>query len=229
MCKTPEDKEETEWFDKIFKMNPPDEVIAYFGIYRRRYYLFPNRHVNFLFKFFYPLVFGSRETDEKAAEYSVVSELKVRNGMVWLFHEICQNFIRVNSVAFIRRNRQCPICDILEGRSKGEDKIIKFLRNHSIFFDKEYSFKDLKSKNNYKLRFDFAIFNDFEMDKLDFLCEYDGEFHYLPLISEERLKKQQETDFLKNNYCKKNNIRLLRIPYWELDNIENILEKEFKL
>ena len=29
---------------------------------------------------------------------------------------------------------------------------------------------------------------------------------------------------LKNEYCKNNDIELLRIPYYEFDNIENILE-----
>lgn len=32
-------------------------------------------------------------------------------------------------------------------------------------------------------------------------------------------------DKIKNIYCLKNNIRLLRIPYWEFDNIEAILEE----
>ena len=28
---------------------------------------------------------------------------------------------------------------------------------------------------------------------------------------------------MKNEYCKLNEIKLLRIPYWECDNIENII------
>ena len=39
----------------------------------------------------------------------------------------------------------------------------------------------------------------------------------------------QRNDNIKNQYCKDNNIKLVRIPYWEFDNIENILEKELKL
>ena len=35
-------------------------------------------------------------------------------------------------------------------------------------------------------------------------------------------------DTIKTRYCKDNNIRLIRIPYWEFDNIENILELELK-
>ena len=32
-------------------------------------------------------------------------------------------------------------------------------------------------------------------------------------------------DTIKTQYCKNNNIRLIRIPYWDFDNIENILSQ----
>ena len=35
----------------------------------------------------------------------------------------------------------------------------------------------------------------------------------------------QYHDKLKNKYCKKNNIPLIRIPYWQFDKIEQILDK----
>ena len=34
-------------------------------------------------------------------------------------------------------------------------------------------------------------------------------------------------DTVKDIYCKENNIKLIRIPYWEMNNIEKILDKEF--
>ena len=39
-----------------------------------------------------------------------------------------------------------------------------------------------------------------------------------------KLKKLQEHDQIKDNYCKNNNIKLLRIKYTEFNNIENILQ-----
>ena len=33
-------------------------------------------------------------------------------------------------------------------------------------------------------------------------------------------------DNIKNDFCEKNNIKLIRIPYWDINNIEKILEKE---
>ena len=34
---------------------------------------------------------------------------------------------------------------------------------------------------------------------------------------------------IKNDYCSINNINLIRIPYWEFENIENIINQEIKL
>jgi hypothetical protein len=46
-------------------------------------------------------------------------------------------------------------------------------------------------------------------------------------MSLEKAKKAFEEnkvkDEIKNKYCKDNNVRLLRIPYWEKQNIEKII------
>ena len=42
----------------------------------------------------------------------------------------------------------------------------------------------------------------------------------------EQFDLTKRRDEIKNKYCQENNIKLLRIPYWEFDNIENILERE---
>ena len=34
---------------------------------------------------------------------------------------------------------------------------------------------------------------------------------------------------MKTQYCKDNNIKLVRIPYWNFNNIENILKQELNL
>lgn len=97
-------------------------------------------------------------------------------------------------------------------KSKGELKISQILKNNNINFKKEYSFDDLKNIN--KLKFDFAIFNN--NNNLIYLIEYQGEQHYKPMRYDnedinfqERLKRDQE----KVEYCLKNNIPLIRIPY----------------
>ena len=39
---------------------------------------------------------------------------------------------------------------------------------------------------------------------------------------------QISRDNLKSDYAMKNKIKLIRIPYWEFDNIESILDRELE-
>lgn len=113
------------------------------------------------------------------------------------------------------KKSNCKNCTI----SKGEDYIRNFLINNNIKFKQQYSFDNLLNENKNKMKFDFAAFNNNMI-----LIEYDGKQHFEPIYGEENLKITQYRDNLKNKYCKKNNITLLRIPHWEFDNIENILK-----
>ena len=36
----------------------------------------------------------------------------------------------------------------------------------------------------------------------------------------------QRRDNIKNKYCEENNIKMIRIPYWDYKNIEEILTKQ---
>lgn len=56
------------------------------------------------------------------------------------------------------------------------------------------------------------------------MIEYDGEQHYWAVFGEKSFQNTLKHDEIKNNYCKENNIPLLRIPYWEKDNIEVIID-----
>lgn len=44
--------------------------------------------------------------------------------------------------------------------------------------------------------------------------------------AEKALKDIQYRDSIKTQYCKDNKIKLLRIPYWDYNNIETILTQE---
>ncbi len=120
-----------------------------------------------------------------------------------------------------KQGKRCPIC----GETKGETKVRKYLEDNNILFNPQHIFPDLK-RYDY-LKFDFAIFNNVEKTDLKCLIEYDGEFHYFPLLGEEILLDQQFRDRMKDEYCKKHNIILIRIPYWDFDKIEEILDNYF--
>lgn len=47
-------------------------------------------------------------------------------------------------------------------------------------------------------------------------------------FDDKEFKLTQIRDKIKNKFCEENNINLLRIPYWELDNIKKVLDEEFE-
>ncbi len=108
----------------------------------------------------------------------------------------------------------CPICK----ESKGEKRIRRYLITNNIYFVPQFTFKDCK--NIRCLPFDFRVnlCNNF------YLIEYQGEQHYRPMrwkhFDNESIKKR---DQIKKDYCLRNNIDLLIIPYWDFDHIEEIL------
>lgn len=117
---------------------------------------------------------------------------------------------------FYSGNR-CPICN----NSKGELKILKHLEYNSIKYIKEYKFKNCRDRR--------ALPFDFYLPQYNMCIEYDGEMHYKETDLGNDLKLQQKHDKIKDDYCKVNNIFLLRIPYWELNNIENILRDNLRV
>lgn len=115
----------------------------------------------------------------------------------------------------------CPSCC---SSSKGEQKISHVLDENNIKFQPQYIFNDCRYKK--PLPFDNSILD--ENGNVLYLIEYHGEQHYHPIEyfgGEENFKTQQKRDEIKLEYCKKNNIPLLIIPYWDYSKIEErILE-----
>lgn len=95
--------------------------------------------------------------------------------------------------------------------SYGEQLIESILIQLNIKYEKEKTFSTLKNpKTNKLLRFDFYL------PEFNIIIEYDGEQHFKdsPI-----LKEYQFRDNIKNNWCFNNNIKLIRISYKELKNI----------
>lgn len=109
-------------------------------------------------------------------------------------------------------------------KSTGERDTAKYLREMNIFYIQQKTFKDcINPITNTKLKFDFYL------PEYNCCIEYDGIQHFQPCggwYSEDYLKKIQYRDDIKNQYCKDNNIKLIRIPYTEKNNIKIILKEE---
>lgn len=106
--------------------------------------------------------------------------------------------------------------------STGERKIRKYLEHNCIPFTPEKWFADCRDKK--PLPFDFYLYNDntiIEFDGKQHFCSSPNFFHHS--FNFEITKKHDE---IKNKYCEDNNIKLIRIPYWQIDKIDSILDKE---
>ena len=102
--------------------------------------------------------------------------------------------------------------------SIGVKSISQILRDNNISFKKEYSLKDLYDKspqNPFKL--DFVLFDN--NNNIIRAIEYDGIQHFKSWGRYLSVEIQQERDKRKNQWCLEHNIPLVRIPYWERDNI----------
>ena len=106
------------------------------------------------------------------------------------------------------RRTGCPKCN----KNKGEEVIRKFLTSHNIEFEEQKTFEECKNINLLKF--------DFYLPKYNLCIESDGSPHYQKINwngkmtddeMEENLKLNQKRDNIKNEYCKKNGIGLLRV------------------
>lgn len=109
----------------------------------------------------------------------------------------------------------CPSCK----NSKGENEIYKYLKINNIKFESQYKFKDCI--NIRPLPFDFYL-NDHNI-----LIEFDGIQHFKPIErygGQKAFDNNLKKDIIKNEYCRINNIKLIRIDYTQIKNIKDILD-----
>lgn len=146
-------------------------------------------------------------------EYETVDKrnLKIKCG--------CGNIYTTSYNSFLRTSSRCPQCTKKE--SVGEYKIRQFLEDRHIVFEQEKRFLDCKDKS--VLPFDFYL-------PLHNMCvEFDGQQHFSPKFGDESFQSTLSHDKIKNEYCQNNGIKLIRIPYWNGDKINEILSKEIQI
>ena len=128
-------------------------------------------------------------------------------------HTLCGTVFKSKVSSFIHSHKRCPKC--FSSLSHGEKEVADVLDSLPIEYTREHSFEYLGRK-----RFDFFI------PSLNIAIEYDGRQHFEAVDhwgGEDTLKRTQESDALKNDFCEYTGIDLLRIPYWEFGNIHEIV------
>lgn len=137
----------------------------------------------------------------------------------FLCSECGQAFERMWGVYYYTCNHVCPDCS---GRlSKGEEAIKNILEMYDVKYIREYVFDEcINDKTGYALPFDFYV------PDRGVLIEYDGQQHYHSIDiwgGEDGLTNQIYRDSIKTKFALDNGYILIRIPYWDFENIEEII------
>ena len=140
--------------------------------------------------------------------------------IVWKCQCDCGGICYVISTFLTQGRTQSCGCMV----SAGEHKIETILQQNNIVYQKQKTFESCRNpKTGYLLRFDFYL------PEYNILIEYDGPQHYEAdngWNTLERVQSTQYRDQIKNEWCEKNHIKLIRIPYTKYNslNINNLIE-----
>lgn len=128
----------------------------------------------------------------------------------------------------LNQSAGCPECAIERFNnqpSNGERAIAEWLNANNIVFHPEVKLEGCRYKR--PLRFDFYL------DDLNAVIEFDGAQHFqdVPLWSHGNpnyLAETQQRDAIKDAYCAEHQIKMIRIPYTQIDDVGDILSKNLQ-
>ncbi len=145
-------------------------------------------------------------------EYEVLGEYINARSKIKILHKKCNEVWDVVPDSFLSGVR-CPSCK----NSHGEEIIKEYLIKNNIEFKQQFIIPECR---HYKpLRFDFKI----NVKGKNMLIEFDGIQHFQPVKmfgGEKQFLLNKKRDKIKNEFCKKHKINLLRISYKEEEKIE---------
>lgn len=172
-------------------------------------------------------------TGERKGSLTAIKKIESRSngGNLWQIRCDCGNIFNLQIGEWNRdkygdgsRKRIC--CPKCSEKSKGQLLLRNILQQNNIDFIEEWTDNGRckNKKTSGTLRFDFYL------PKYNCCIEYDGIQHFKSnggYYTEDFLKKVQYRDKIKNEYCRQNNIKLIRIPYTDfiLINFDYLKEK----
>ncbi|MCK8825490.1 hypothetical protein [Fuchsiella alkaliacetigena] len=149
-------------------------------------------------------------------EYEVLGEYTRSDEKVKIKHKECGYQWNVLPNNFLDGSR-CPECNLL---SRTEKRIKEIFESKNYEVELFSSFESCRAKK--ELKFDLGI----KSKNNNLLIELDDVRHFQGNYSknlEEDIK-----DKIKNNYCLRNNIEFVRIPYWKYKKLRNVLANRLK-
>lgn len=155
-------------------------------------------------------------------EFTILGEYTGANELLEVRHSCGHEYC-----AYPNNLKRAVSCNNCSSASRGEEQIRKVLDHKRLSYQRQKKFWGCKSSStyrNYLLPFDFHVI----LANTTLLIEYDGIQHYEPVEhfgGTAGFKRTKENDTIKTSYCEEQGIMLLRIPYWDFDNIEEILNE----
>lgn len=116
----------------------------------------------------------------------------------------------------------CPQCK----KSLGENRVKRFLDNSHFLYIQQYKILNENLFCQQK-----KMFVDFYLPQQNVIIEFNGAQHYVSVDyfgGDKTFERQQNRDLALRQYCEEHKIKLIEIPYTEINNIETILKKELK-
>lgn len=153
---------------------------------------------------------GKNLIGQKFGKLTPIKLISIKGERGYLCKCDCGNYKEVLSAYLLGGHTSS--CGCLT-KSKGEFVIETILKENNINFISQYHNNTCKFDNGYYAYFDFYI------PEKNYIIEFDGIQHFQQREWHEPLEKIQERDKIKNEWCYKNNIPLIRIPYWHLNEI----------
>lgn len=150
---------------------------------------------------------------EDAKEYVFLDKYKGTNIKINVKHIKCGHIYKVSPHKFMT-GRRCPFCK----ESHGEREIETWLSNRNVSHIRQKKFKNCRFKK--ELPFDFYLPDS------NVCIECDGEQHFKKVDlfgGEKGLAMRRLRDNIKDEFCEKEGIKLLRIKYNE--NTKDVLSK----
>lgn len=160
---------------------------------------------------------------KRFGKLTVLQDTKKRKNhrVIWLCQCDCGEKVERISDSLIQGDTcACGHCN----SSIGVTIIEKILKENNIIFEREKTFSELRGKKGMPLRYDFYL------PEYNRLIEYDGIQHFEERdFFKDSLIEIQKRDKIKNDFALKNNIDLVRIPYWKNKSItlDTLLKNNF--
>ena len=115
-------------------------------------------------------------------------------------------------------SRGCPKCD--RKKSLLEKQVESYLIENNFNYSVQKRFENC---NNGKSSFDFCLYSENDI----ILIEVQGQQHYKEVeIFSDTLNEVQLRDKIKEDFCRNNNILLIKIPFWDIDKISQYIPTE---